>query len=241
MDIAEKLSALPNARPLPGIPDAWEWSPGPAFVLLAALSPDHRHVFRLNTKKSYDAELCGAVIEFARERGDEVIGREEPLIALPGFSWPGRDFDVVGRIRPEAHRLFPQDPDLNAVTFGVFPAYSNEISGAESVDQAADRFGRMLNHSDLNRRASPYVLIRFDNPRTKAGTIGDVPVFVSADYLTHELLSLEGVEDAYLELWNHRNEHWRVHWEGQWHVAGNGDTSRMSADEIAAWSSAAIS
>ncbi|MFI1764335.1 hypothetical protein ACH41H_20115 [Streptomyces sp. NPDC020800] len=206
MDIAAKLSVLPNAKPLPGVARAWEWSPAPGFVLLAALSSDGRHAFRLNTKDSYDAEMCRAVLEFAREREDEVIGRPEPLIALTGFSWPGREFDVVGRVRPEAHRLFPKDPDLNEVVFGVFPGYSAEISGAESVDQAAERYGRMLRTSDMNRGPSPYALVRFDNPKTGAGTIGEQPVFISPDYLLHELRLLNGVRDAYLQLWNHRNE-----------------------------------
>ncbi|MFF4403733.1 hypothetical protein ACFY2W_33540 [Streptomyces sp. NPDC001262] len=240
MDIAAKLSALPNAEPLSGISGAWEWSPAPGFMLLAALSSDRQHVFRLNTKDSHDAELCRAVLEFVRDREAEVIGRSAPLIALSGFTWPGREFDIIGRIRPEAHRLFPRDPDLNSVTFGVFPGYSSEISGAESTDQAAERFSRMLKASDLNRKPSPYVLVRFDNPRTGAGTIGELPVFVSPDYLLHELRLLEGVRDAYLDLWNHRNEKWTVQWDGQWFVDSGGQELRMSADEVAVWAAAVI-
>lgn len=51
MDIAAKLSALPGAEPLPGVPDAWKWSPAPGFVLLAAMSSDGRHVFRMSSKE----------------------------------------------------------------------------------------------------------------------------------------------------------------------------------------------
>ncbi|RLU79949.1 hypothetical protein CTZ27_35970 [Streptomyces griseocarneus] len=241
MDVAGKLSALPGAQSLPGVSNAWKWSPAPGFTLLAALSMDHRHVFRLNTKDSYDAELCCAVLGFVRDREDEVVGRPEPLIALTGFTWPGRGFDVIGRIRPEAHRLFPGDLDLNSVTFGVFPGYSSEISGAESVDQAAERFSRMLKPSDLDRKPSPYVLIRFDNPRTGAGTVGELPVFVPPDYLLHELRLLEGVRDARLELWNHRNEKWTVRWEdGRWCAVGNDRELRMPADEAAVWAAAVI-
>ncbi|MEV4442642.1 hypothetical protein AB0K09_27245 [Streptomyces sp. NPDC049577] len=240
MDIAAKLSALPNVEPLSGVSDAWKWSPAPGFVLLAALSADRRHVFRLNAKDSYDAELCRAVLEFVREREDEAIGRPEPLIALPGFSWPGREFDVVGRIRPEAHRIFPGDPDLNRVVFGIFPGYSSEISGVESADQAAERFSRMLKTSDLNRKPSPYVLVRFDNPQTGAGTVGALPTFVSPDCLLHELRLLEGVGDAYLELWNHRNEKWMVRWDGRWCAFGNGRKLSMSADEVAVWATSVI-
>ncbi|MEX2980311.1 hypothetical protein [Streptomyces sp. C36] len=240
MDIVTKLSALPNAGPLSGVSDAWQWSPAPGFVLLAALSSDRRHVFRLNTKDSYDAKLCRAVLQFVREREDEVVGRPESLIALPGFSWPGRDFDVIGRIRPEAHRLFPGDPDLNSVVFGVFPGYSSEISGTESADQAAERFSRMLKTSDLNRKPSPFVLVRFNNPQTGAGTIGELPAFVSPDYLLHELRLLEGAQDACLELWNHRNEKWMVRWDGQWCVVGNGRELSMSADEVTVWAAAVI-
>lgn len=235
MDTAAKLSGLPDARPIPGFSDAWEWSPAPGFVLLAALSSDRRHAFRLNTKDSYDTEMCRAVLEFVREREEEVIGRPEPLIALTGFSWPGREFDAVGRVRPESHRLFPKDPELNDVVFGVFPGYSVEISGAESVDQAAERYGRMLKPSDMNCGPSPYVLVRFDNPKTGAGTIGEQPVFISPEYLLHELRLLEGVEGSYLQLWNHRNEQWDVRWDGLWHAACGGCELTMSAAEVAAW------
>ncbi|MFJ8363583.1 hypothetical protein [Streptomyces sp. NPDC093984] len=235
MDIAAKLSALPNARPLLGVWDAWERSPAPEFVLLAALSSDRRYAFRLNTKDSYDAELCRAVLEFVREREGEVIGRPEPLITLAGFSWPGREFDVVGRVGPEAHRLFYEELDLHDVVFGVFPGCSAEVSGAESVDQAAERYGRMLKASDMNRSPSPYVLVRFDNPRTGAGTIGEQPVFISPDYLAHELRLLEGVRGAYLELWNHRNQQWHVRWDGLWHVTCGARELRLSAEEVATW------
>ncbi|MFF0386970.1 hypothetical protein [Streptomyces sp. NPDC004286] len=240
MDISAKLSALPGAKPLSGMPDAWEWSPAPGFVLLAALTSDRRHVFRLNTKDSYDAELCKSVLEFAREREVEAVARPEPLIGLSGFSWPGRAFDTVGRVRPEAHHLFPDDPALHDVVFGVFPAYSVEISGAESVQQAAERYARMLNASDMNRRPSPYVLIRFDNPKTGAGTLGEQAVFISPDYLLHELRLLKYVNSAYVELWNHRNERWRVRWDGLWHATSGGRTLHLSGEEIGAWASEVI-
>ncbi|MFD5755804.1 hypothetical protein ACFWIZ_11330 [Streptomyces sp. NPDC127044] len=239
--LAAKLSALPGAEPLPGVPDAWKRSPAPGFVLLAAMSSDGRHVFRMSSKDSYDAELCRAVLAFAREREAEVIDRPEPLIALPGFSCLGRDFDVVGRIRPQAHRLFPRDPDLNSVVFGIFPAYSSEISGTESVDQASERFGRMLKVSDPNRMPSPYVLVRFSNPKSGAGTIAELPVFVSPDYFVHELRDLERVEAARLQLWNHRNEKWRVRWDGDWRVSDGGQEIRMTGDEIVLWAATVIS
>lgn len=239
-DISAKLSALPGARPLPGLVDAWEWSPAPGFTLLAVLSSDRQHVFRLNTKDSYDRDLCRAILKFVLVREAEVIVRPEPLLALPGFSWGGRGFDVVGRIRPEAHRLFPNDPELNSVVFGVFPAYSSEISGFESLGQAAERVSRIIGTSDLNREPSPYVLVRFDNPKTGAGTIGNEPTFISPNYLLHELRLLEGVEGAYLELWNHRNEQWLIRWDGRWRVAGAGLELEMSIDEIAEWATKVI-
>ncbi|MEU1176627.1 hypothetical protein ABZ464_03080 [Streptomyces sp. NPDC005820] len=54
------------------------------------------------------------------------------------------------------------------------------------------------------------MLVRFEAPKTGAGTIGDLPVFVSPDYLLHELRLLEGVK------------------------------LYMSADEVAAWSATVI-
>ncbi|MFI5533961.1 hypothetical protein ACIA8O_36030 [Kitasatospora sp. NPDC051853] len=241
IDIVSKLSALPKARPFPGIPGTWEWSPSPVFRLMAMVGSDGRHVFRLNTKDSYDADLCRAVLEFVRERESEAIERAEPLIALPGFSWPGRDFDVVGRLRPEAHHLHADDPELHDSVLVVFPAYSTEISGAETVEQAAERYRRMLRTPDLNRGPSPYVLIRFDNPKSGAGTTGDLPVFTSPDYLVHELRELEGVPEGHLELWTYRNEQWCVRWEDGWIVTTRDGEIRMSADEVTSWAMATIS
>lgn len=240
IDLAARLSSLPNARPLSSLPFAWEWSPAPGFVLLAALSTNQQWAYRLNTKDSYDEELCLRILEFVRENEAEVIDRPEPLIAISGFKYPGREFDVVGRIRPESYELFPNDPELSRVVFGVFPGYSSEISGFESADQASERFYRMLKTSDLNRKPVPYALVRFSNPKTGAGTIGDLPVFTSPEYLLHELLLLEGVEAAYLELWNHRNEKWRVQWDVQWIARNSQRELRMSSDEISQWAATVL-
>ncbi|WP_146259146.1 hypothetical protein [Streptomyces tateyamensis] len=240
IDIVAEISRLPNVRPLVGMEDAWEWSPAPGFVLLIALSSDRQHAFRLNTKHSYDLGLCRSILEFVRLHEDEVVGRLEPLLALPGFSWGGREFDVVGRIRPEAHNLFPDNLELNSLVFGVFPAYECEISGLETLDQAAERFNRMFKASDMNRKPSPYVLVKFDNPKTGAGTIGERQVFVRPDYLLHELKLLEGVEDAYIDLWNHRNEHWSIRWAGQWRIVGNGQEFQMAREGVEVWALSAI-
>ncbi|MFG2825163.1 hypothetical protein ACGFX4_37775 [Kitasatospora sp. NPDC048365] len=199
------------------------------------VSLDRKYAFRLNTMDSYDAGLCRAVLRFVREREPDFVGDSRPLASVAGFSWPGFGFDVIGRVRPEAHRLFPKDPELNRAVLGIFPAYSMEISGFESAAQAAERFSRMLNPSNLGRGPSPYVLIRFDNPRTGAGTIGDEPVFVSREYALHELGSLEGVREAYLELWNYRNEKWRVSWDGDWIVAGSYSELEIPGSGLSEW------
>ena len=239
-DLSAKLSGLPNARPLPGVANAWEWSPAPRFLMLAALSSDRQYVFRLGTRDSHAPDLCREFLDFALTHEVEFIARPEPLIAVPGFSWPGWRFDAVGRARPEVYQFFSEDPDLRDVTFEVFPAYLSEISGFESVDQAAERFRRMIKVSDLNREPSPYVLVRFDNPRTGAGTIGDMPTFVSPSYLQHELRLLEGAREAYLELRNYRNERWLVRWDGQWRVEGGAEALQMSLDEVLGWAMSVI-
>ena len=88
MDLAAILSGMPGAETLPGLPEAWHWSPNPRFHFAAALSDDRRHVLQINAMASYDEALVVSVLAFAREHAAQLVGRLHGRVRLLGR---GRD------------------------------------------------------------------------------------------------------------------------------------------------------
>ncbi|WP_282205903.1 hypothetical protein [Kitasatospora fiedleri] len=154
------------------------------------------------------------------------------MIVLSGFSSEGWGFDAVGRVRPQAHRFHAEGAEFHNAVFVTSSAYSEEISGVETADQTAERYKRILRAADLDRSASPYVLSGFDSPKSDAGTIGDLPLFVSSDRLAHELREMGGVPDAYLKLRDQRSENCRIEWSDQWRISGRDRKISVTADEF---------
>ncbi|MEV7630725.1 hypothetical protein [Actinoplanes sp. NPDC089786] len=95
---------------------------------------------------------------------------------LEGWSPPagsGDQFDVVAATIPAVHRYHElKEPGLNEVTYAVFPAYRCESTGRETQREAEDRFDRMLDPANLKRLPTPWLRMRYDNPRTGGGSVG---------------------------------------------------------------------
>lgn len=243
MDIGAALAAMPNVQAFAGLPDAWHWSPNPMFHFAAALTSDKEHVLEVIARSSYDEDLVRAVLSFARDRSEEILDDQRPLVPLIGFHVPGHDFDTVAVVRPAAHPLHGnENPELHDVTFAVFPGWLYEFSGTETVDEARFRFGHPqgMQSPKLDRAPLPFLKMRFDNTKTKGGSEGPDRGFTKPDVLWRELELLDGAEDSYVEFENFQGRVWRVEWAGTWVLVHGDDRRTLSLPELRAFAEAVL-
>lgn len=236
VDPAAVLSAIPDAKdakPLAGLPDAWHWSTAPRFDMTAALSQDRTHLFQCFALDCYDEGLAIAVLSFARGHGADLIApQDRPLVAVEGFSHPGRAFDIVVAIGPAVHKYHADDPQLHAASRAVFPAHRCEFAGDEDSDDAWYRYAVAdgVKPTRWNRELRPYLKMRH---RTESGRVIPKRGFVQPVDLVHELGTLEGRPDRFVEFENHRHDVWRVEWDGEWVLTGQSSAARrLQLDEL---------
>ncbi|MET8896068.1 hypothetical protein [Streptomyces albogriseolus] len=234
MDLQATLAGFPNATPLDGLDHAWKWSLGPVLHFAGVLSKDGTRLLQTNQRGKHDEELARAVLAFAREHEQELIGTGRPIAAVPGFSADGYAFDAVAATAPEVHGHHKaQNPDLTAVTYIVFPAFKTEVSGRESLEEAQARYQKMLNPAEIGREAVPFLKMRFDNPRTGGGSTNAGRALTYPRMLRQEIPQLEGTPGGFVEWENRTGEVWRVAWDGEWVLSGaEGERRGMSLDEI---------
>src|SRR6266700_3518826 len=119
MDLAETLSAMPGATPVPGLDAAWYWSPNRRFHFTAALTADGTRALQVNALDTYDQDLVRAILTAAREQApaDDGAGDKHLLTELDGFAHPGYEFDAVMLIAPAIHQSHARENlDLHART-----------------------------------------------------------------------------------------------------------------------------
>lgn len=229
MNPTEVVSGFRGAVALSGLPDAWHWSPAPGLDFAAALSSDGRHLFQVNARDSYDEDLVVALLIAARENSAQLLADGVLLSAVPGFRCPGREFEVVGAARPGIHRYHEvQLPELQQVTWAVFPGYTCEFAepAQYSVEDARQSFLRFLTPANLNRGPAPFLRVWWKNTVTKAGTEGPDGILAVPATLRREIELLEGAPGSFVEYQNFRGERYRVEWD-----AGQGSlTVQDSAD-----------
>lgn len=147
------------------------WSQGPVLHFAGAVTADGRRLLQTNQRGRRDEELARAVLAFARQHEESLLGEGRPIAAVGGFSAAGYDFDAVAATAPEVHGHHrTRNPDLTAVTYIVFPAFDTEVSGRESLEEAQARYRKMLSPAEIDREAVPFLKMRFDNPRTGSGS-----------------------------------------------------------------------
>ncbi|GAA5003402.1 hypothetical protein GCM10023335_19170 [Streptomyces siamensis] len=238
MDPAAVVSGFPGVEDFSGISDAWHWSPVPGLDFAAALSGDRRHLFQVNARDSYDEGLVRALLVAARENGSRLLSGDAPLTTIPGFRYPGRDFDVLAAARPGAHRYHEvQQPELQKVTWAVFPGYECEFARPDrySVEDARESFLRFLTPADLDRGPTPFLRVRYDNTVTKGGTDGPNGVLVKPQTLYRELELLDGAPGSFVEFENFRGQVFRVDWDVDWILSGGaegGGARRLRLDDL---------
>ena len=219
MDLAAVITAMPNATPLAGLPEAWHWAKVPGFDFAAAPSADGKHLFQLYALDSYDEGLVTAVLDFARRHEAElIVPPERPLALAEGFTHPASGFDMVAAVGPGVHKYHEKDGPLHEATRAVFPAYRCELSGAEDEDEVAYRYSRAagVTPTRLGREPRPTLKIRY---RPDDGSTMDERVYFTPSSLQYQFPKLQGEPDRFVEFENYQQRVWRVAWDGTWSVA----------------------
>ncbi|MGA4980489.1 hypothetical protein ACPB9I_00230 [Streptomyces cellulosae] len=234
MDLLTTLANFPNAAPLAGLERAWTWSQGPVLHFAGAVTADGRRLLQTNQRGRRNEELARAVLAFARQHEESLLGEGRPIAAVGGFSADAYAFDAVTATAPEVHGHHrARNPDLTAVTYVVFPAFATEVSGRESVEEAQARYQKMLSPAEIGREAVPFLKMSFDNPRTGGGSTNPGRALAYPRMLRQEIPQLQGAPGGFAEWENRIGEVWRVAWDGEWVLSGaEGERRGMSLDEI---------
>jgi hypothetical protein len=199
-----------------GLPDAWHWSPAPGLDFAAALSADGRHLFQVNARDTYDQNLVAAILHTARESSPQLLERSALLSAPQEFRHPGRDFEVIAAARPGVHRYHEvQQPELQQVTWAVFPGYTCEFADPNrySLEDARESFIRFLSPADLSREPVPFLRLWYDNTVTKGGTDGPDGILAAEKTLYREIKLLEGAPGSFVRFENFRGSVFRIEWD----------------------------
>ncbi|MEU5292635.1 hypothetical protein [Streptomyces umbrinus] len=221
MDLQAVVAGFKGAAPLPGLADAWHWSPVRGIEFAGALSADGQRLLQFGGRDSYDHELAVATLEFARERERRIFDRNPFLGALEGFRAPAgrRPFDVVVGVAPEVHRFYRVElPELTPFVRLTFPAYACEFSGGESIGEAETRY-RMLRLNHLGREPLPFLKMRFANTRTGGRSTNSGRGFTGPRRLVEEFGRMDGGPGSFAEFENRHGRVWRVEWHGAWYIA----------------------
>ncbi|HEU4380188.1 MAG TPA: hypothetical protein VFR73_16565 [Hyphomicrobiaceae bacterium] len=235
VDVAAVVKEFSGVRPVAGLDDCWTWSAG-RFYFTIALTADDGHAMQLNCREVLDLNLVVAVLAFARRRTEAVLAGA-PFAVMEGFtSTSATPFDCVAAAIPAIARYHEFDhPDLNDVTYAVFPAYRCEFSGRETQEEATYTFDRVLDAANPHRPPSPWVRMRFDNPKTGTGSVGPDLGIASADLLMQEMRNLEHADNAFVEFENFRHERRRVSWCGELQLLDEDKIRIFELPDLLAW------
>jgi hypothetical protein len=82
------------------------------------------------------------------------------------------------------------------------PTHKSEFCGNESIEEFNLMRREIVPTLDWNRKVSPKISLRFDNPKTCGGT-GDSYVLVKNEILSLEIDNLNGVSSGFIEVLNY--------------------------------------
>ncbi|MEU6976248.1 hypothetical protein [Streptomyces sp. NPDC046371] len=219
MNIERAVAEIRSVEEVPDLPMAWRWSPMSRFMFSLAMDVDGGWAYQMNSLDVHDEGLTRAVLEYARQHR---LGRgpgARPLTVATGFSYGTYRFDAVAAASPPVHGYHHgRNEALNEVVSAVFPAYRCEFRGDESLEEAVLRCKRMLRPTILSRPPVPYLRMRYENTRTKGGSVGPNRGFTTPDVLLRELGLLEGAPGSFVEFENSYGQVWHVEWNGSWLV-----------------------
>jgi hypothetical protein len=226
----ELLAGITGIAPVLGLDNVWTWSIG-RFRRLAFLDARGSTVFRMNTAGDIGSGLMEAVVRHTRTRWPADL--LSPVTIVPEFVCDGYGFDVLAIPRRE---VFVHDknefPELARVAIAIFPAFTCEFSGQESVEEATYRVSRALLIARMDRTPVPYLKIKYRNPAFGGLTKGKERYFMPYDALTREIRQLENVRDAYVEFETYTGRVWRVSWDGGFILGAGDEDVQMALEQL---------
>jgi hypothetical protein len=77
--------------------------------------------------------------------------------------------------------------------------------------------------------------MRFENPKTGAGSIGPDLGIASADLLMQELRNLEHADNAFVDFENFRHERRRAFWSGGMQLSDGDNTRSFKSPDLLVW------
>ena len=112
---------------------------------------------------------------------------------------------------PMNHTSFKAEaPEVHLKTTVCFPIYNCEFTGNESTKEIFLMRRDFVSTVNWNRFPSPKILFRFDNPKTKAGTIGKKFGLIKMEVVKNEIENLSGVENGFMEILNFNERYLKI-------------------------------
>lgn len=222
-------SEVEELQPLPGLANAWMWvGPNDRFRSASVLAPDGEHAFELCAMDSWNEDLARAVLAFAVEHADELLGGDAFLTPVSGFKSTTEKFDTVSSISTDVFQYDHDDvPELAEATVAVFPAWHFEFSESATLDEAKVQIedANGLNITVWDRKPLPFHRLRYINEKTQSRTRGTERKISTRDMYLRYLADLENTdENSFVEFENRLGEAWHVTWhDGLWHAAAIDD------------------
>jgi hypothetical protein len=97
--------------------------------------------------------------------------------------------------------------DVRDTLYLCLPIFECEFSGNESVKLFYEMRRFLIKSLNWNRSITPRIMLRFENPKTKAGTIGKNYYPVDFNVVKTEIINLNGVPNGVVEILNYRDEY----------------------------------
>lgn len=119
--------------------------------------------------------------------------------------------DAAIFLGPDFHSSFKADmPGIHQKTILCFPIYHCEFDGYENADEIMVMRKDFVPTLCWDRDPCPKIRCRFNNPRTKGGTIGKKLGLIDIGTVINEMIKLSGVSDGFIELSNCKNKSIRI-------------------------------
>jgi hypothetical protein len=188
------------------------------IIRFKELLPDFKDIYYLGCSKSDNINI----IVISRDIEDDVFASElirvassqNKVLNLLKFRHNIENkygFDSALMAGPQYHSYFKGRLDnVRNTLYLCFPIFECEFSGNESVELFYEMRRFLIKSLNWDRSMTPKILLRFENPKTKAGTIGKNYYPVDFNVVKTEIINLNGVPNGVVEVFNYNKEYVKI-------------------------------